>query len=95
MSPHKKTVLVVDDTAENIDLLVAALRDEYLVKAAINGEMALKIVEKSPPDIILLDIMMPGIDGFEVCRRLRSNPRLAEIPIILVTALDDRQSRLQ
>ncbi len=89
MSPHKKTVLVVDDTAENIDLLVAALRDEYLVKAAINGEMALKIVEKSPPDIILLDIMMPGIDGFEVCRRLKANYVTRTIPVIFVTAMID------
>lgn len=87
MTDSKKTVLVVDDTAENIDVLVAALRDTYHVKAAINGEMALKIVEKSPPDIILLDVMMPGISGFDVCRKLKENYMTRQIPVIFVTAM--------
>ena len=87
MTESKKTVLVVDDTAENIDLLVASLRDDYHVKAAINGDMALKIVAKSPPDLILLDVMMPGIDGFEVCRRLKADYTTRHIPVIFVTAM--------
>lgn len=87
MEQQKKTILVVDDTPENIDLLVASLREDYIVKAAINGEMALKIVEKSHPDLILLDVMMPGIDGFEVCRRLKANYITRHIPVIFVTAM--------
>ena len=65
----KKTILVVDDTPENIDVLSGVLRNEYKVKAALNGEKALNIAQSTPPpSMILLDIMMPGIDGYEVCR---------------------------
>ena len=75
------TILVVDDTAENIALLVEILRDDYQVKAARNGEQALKIAGLSPPpDLILLDIMMPGIDGYEVCRRIKNDPRTRDLP---------------
>lgn len=87
MELQKKTVLVVDDTPENIDLLVESLRDDYIVKAAINGDMALKIVQKAQPDLILLDVMMPGIDGFEVCRQLKANYLTRHIPVIFVTAM--------
>lgn len=84
---EKATVLVVDDTPENIDLLVEILKDDYRVKAARNGEQALKIAGLgSKPDLILLDIMMPGIDGFEVCRRLKADPSRCDIPVIFVTA---------
>ncbi|WP_026339209.1 HD-GYP domain-containing protein [Psychromonas ossibalaenae] len=83
---NKQTVLVVDDTPENIDVLVGILKQDYHVKAAINGLMALKIVHASPPDIILLDIMMPGIDGYEVCRRLKADHTTRHIPVIFVTA---------
>lgn len=86
MTEEMQTVLVVDDTPENIDVLVGTLKDNYHVKAAINGEMALKIVETSPPDIILLDIMMPGIDGYEVCRRLKADYTTRHIPVIFITA---------
>ncbi|MCK5001494.1 MAG: two-component system response regulator [Gammaproteobacteria bacterium] len=86
MDTDKQTVLVVDDTPENIDVLVGTLKHDYHVKAAINGEMALKIVQASPPDIILLDIMMPGIDGYEVCRRLKADYTTKHIPIIFITA---------
>lgn len=68
------TVLVVDDTVENINVLRGALSGEYMVRAATNGKMALKVAEKSQPDIILLDIMMPEMDGFEVCWLLKENP---------------------
>ncbi|MEH6582443.1 MAG: two-component system response regulator [Halioglobus sp.] len=84
---EKATILVVDDTPENIDLLVEILKNDYRVKAARNGEQALKIAGLgAKPDLILLDIMMPGIDGFEVCRRLKADPSRCDIPVIFVTA---------
>jgi len=86
MTAEKQTILVVDDTPENIDVLVGTLKDDYHVKAAINGEMALKIIHATPPDIILLDIMMPGIDGYEVCRRLKADYTTRHIPVIFITA---------
>ena len=61
---------------------------------AADGAEALQLAARSPPDLVLLDVMMPGMDGFEVCRRLRANPRLAEVPIIMITALDNDGSRL-
>jgi len=83
----RKTVLVVDDTPENIDVLVGALKDEYDVKAATRGDMALQIVRSgNPPDIILLDIMMPGMDGYEVCRQLKADHTTRHIPVIFITA---------
>lgn len=83
---NKQTVLVVDDTPENIDILVGVLKLHFHVKAATNGEMALKIARTTPPDIILLDIMMPDIDGFEVCRQLKADLVTRHIPIIFITA---------
>ena len=83
----KKTVLVVDDTPENIDILTGILSPEYKVKAAVNGERALKSAALDvKPDLILLDIMMPEMDGYEVCRRLKANKRTKDIPVIFVTA---------
>lgn len=83
----KATVLIVDDNSDNLDVLTGVLRSFYKVKAALNGELALKIASsKNKPDIILLDIMMPGMDGFEVCRQLKANPTTSNIPIIFVTA---------
>jgi sigma-B regulation protein RsbU (phosphoserine phosphatase) len=87
----KFTVLAVDDTPENLDVVKGILTPEYLVKAAINGPMALKIVEKQPPDIILLDIMMPGMSGYEVCEKLKSNPETKDIPIIFLTAMNQTE----
>lgn len=83
---HKSTILAVDDTPENLDVLKGVLIDKYSVKGAINGPMALKIAEKQLPDLILLDIMMPGMDGYEVCTRLKNNPVTADIPVIFITA---------
>ncbi|MBF0255180.1 MAG: two-component system response regulator [Gammaproteobacteria bacterium] len=91
----KATVLIVDDIATNIDVLVGALKDDYEVMAAINGQMALNIVRNSPPDIILLDIMMPGIDGYEVCRRLKEDLSTRHIPVIFVTAKITLDEELQ
>ncbi len=88
----RATVLVVDDTSENIMVLDEILRADYKVKAANNGERALKIAGgDNPPDIILLDIMMPGMDGYEVCRRLKAASATRRIPIIFVTAMSDVQ----
>lgn len=86
MTVEKQTILVVDDTPENIDVLVGTLKGSYNVKAAINGTMALKIAKSSPPDLILLDVMMPGIDGYEVCRQLKADLTTKDIPIVFVTA---------
>lgn len=81
------TVLVVDDTPDNLTLMAGLLRDHYQVKVANHGEKALKIAQSdTPPDLILLDIMMPDIDGYEVCRRLKSHIATRDIPIIFLTA---------
>jgi putative two-component system response regulator len=86
---HKQTILAVDDTPENLDILKGILTPEFRVKAAINGKMAISIAQTQKPSLILLDIMMPDIDGFEVCRRLKSNPGTANIPVIFVTAMSE------
>jgi len=89
------TLLVVDDITTNRELLVMLLEspDCQLLEAS-NGPEALRLAAAAPPDLILLDVMMPGMDGFEVCRRLRADPQTAEIPVIMVTALDDQTSLL-
>jgi len=84
----KQSVLVVDDVPENIDLLTEVLSADYHIRVATSGERALKIIySDKPPDLILLDIMMPGLSGFEICRRLKTNPDRRQIPIIFVTAM--------
>ena len=86
-APDTATVLVVDDTPDNLSLMSDLLKDDYRVKVASSGEKALRIAAADhPPDLILLDIMMPGIDGYEVCRRLKSDPRTRDIPVIFLTA---------
>jgi sigma-B regulation protein RsbU (phosphoserine phosphatase) len=84
----KATVLAVDDTPENLDVVKGVLSPEYAVKVAINGATALKIARSQAPDLILLDIMMPGMDGYEVCRRLKEEPTTRDIPVIFLTAKD-------
>lgn len=84
----KRTILVVDDTSENIDIMNGILQDTYKIKVALNGKKAIEIAKKSPqPDMILLDIMMPEMDGYEVCRILKNDPITAKIPIIFITAM--------
>ena len=93
--PENRTVLVVDDVAANIDAIAGLLREEYRVKAATDGERALQIATSdTPPDLVLLDVMMPEMDGFEVCRRLKSDERSRTIPVVMVTALSDVDSRV-
>ena len=82
------TLLVVDDVVANIDMLIRALSEDYSVRVATDGAKALASVKKALPDLILLDVMMPGIDGFEVCRRLKDDPATQDIPIIFITALN-------
>ncbi len=83
-------VLIVDDNAQNLELLQAYLEElDCETVAAYDGQEALDLVAKSPPDLLLLDIMMPKMSGFEVCRRLKSDPKTSAIPIIMVTALNE------
>jgi putative two-component system response regulator len=89
MADARSSVLIVDDTDLNIEILVEALGGRYDISTAMDGESALEMVEQSPPDIILLDVVMPGMNGYEVCTRLKSNPETADIPVIFLTAMTD------
>jgi len=82
-------VLIVDDVKDNIDVLVNALRDEYKLSVALDGTAALRSIEKQLPDLVLLDIMMPGLDGYEVCRQLRDREATRELPVMFLSALED------
>src|SRR5256884_8314123 len=89
-------VLVVDDVEANVKLVEAKLSSEYFdVLCAYNGRSALEIADSELPDVILLDVMMPRMDGFEVCRQLKANRRTADIPVVMVTALSDVANRLR
>ena len=89
-------VLVVDDIPANVKLLEARLSAEYFdVSTAYNGAEALTVAERAECDIILLDVMMPDMDGFEVCRRLKANPVTHHIPVVMVTALDQPSDRVR
>ena len=89
---NKFSVLVVDDEPANIDILLGILSPYYNVKVAPSGAVALKIVQQFTPDLILLDIMMPEMDGFEVCKQLKTDRLLSQIPVIFVTALTQGES---
>jgi putative two-component system response regulator len=95
MSDLSSLVLIVDDNSTNIDLLVNTLKDDYRLGVAKNGKKALEFVLKHRPDIILLDIMMPEMNGFEVCMQLKADPPSKDIPIIFITALDDAARKLK
>lgn len=82
-------VLIVDDTKSNIDALVQVLQGDYRLSVALSGEAALRAIEKTPPDLVLLDVLMPGLDGFEVCRRLRENPQCRDLPVMFLTGLQE------
>ena len=89
------TILLVDDLAANRETLAEMLvADGYRLAEAADGPTALRLAVEAPPDLVLLDVMMPGMDGLEVCRRLRADARLAEVPVIMVTALNDEALRL-
>jgi len=89
----RPVILAVDDTPENLDTVKSILVPDYIVKAAINGMVALKIAGRKPPDLILLDIMMPGMDGYEVCRQLKSDSGTAHIPVIFLSGDQDSSSK--
>jgi two-component system alkaline phosphatase synthesis response regulator PhoP len=87
---QKPKVLVVVDNLQNLELILAYLEDiDCETLSAEGGQEALEIIEKDSPDLVLLDVMMPKISGFEVCKRIKNNPKTAEIPIIMVTALSE------
>jgi len=94
-STKKATILAVDDTPENLDVVKGLLSDDYIVKAATSGAMALKIIEKQKPDLVLLDIMMPGMDGYEVCQHLKANDETRDIPVIFLTAMEQTTDEAQ
>jgi putative two-component system response regulator len=87
-----KTILIVDDNETNIENLMTLLENKYDLLAAIDGESAIELLEEEKVDLILLDIMMPGIDGFETCKRIKQNQELNNIPIIFITAKTDEDS---
>ncbi|MBF0229460.1 MAG: response regulator [Desulfamplus sp.] len=105
LSPEKQTILIVDDSPENIKILNQILRDDYLITVATSGDAAISHIKtrlndnsNNPPntntsqhlpDIILLDIMMPSMDGYEVCRQIKNNPKTSDIPVIFITAKDE------
>ena len=87
--PRKPLILVVDDTPANLHVLASALRADYRIKTATHGQAALDIAAREDrPDLILLDVMMPNMSGFEVCRRLRADPTTRGVAVLMVTALD-------
>ena len=93
---RKPTIFIVDDEEKNIRLLKAMLMNEnYLTSVALSGEQVLESIADIKPDLILLDVMMPGIDGFEVCRRLKSVDKTKVIPIVMVTALREKEHRIK
>ncbi|WNS46279.1 two-component system response regulator [Paenibacillus sp. MMS20-IR301] len=89
MLDARPVILVVDDTPDNISLLSGLLKEQYKVKVATNGEKALQVAKAAPPDLILLDIMMPVMDGYETCRRLKDDEALRDIPVIFLTAKEE------
>ena len=90
MNDTKPLILIVDDTLTNIDLLSDVLKEDYRLGIAMNGIKAVEFIDKNQPDLILLDIMMPEMDGFEVCRRLKNDHATRDIPVIFITAMADK-----
>ena len=88
---NRRTVLIVDDTPDNITLLSNLLKDKYNTKVATSGATALQIVASSKVDLILLDIMMPDMDGLETCRRLKADPGSSAIPVVFLTAKSQQE----
>jgi CheY-like chemotaxis protein len=96
MTNNKITILIVDDEIVSRYTMEALLESENVTLVfAENGVQGLEKAEAMKPDLILLDVMMPGMNGFEVCRRLRANPRMANLPVVMVTAWDDPTARLR
>ena len=85
-------ILIIEDSLDQLDLYEFALGERYQVLNATHGERGVEVAIAEQPDVVLVDVCMPGIDGWEVCRRLKSNPRTATIPIIILTALDGKDT---
>ena len=94
MNKAKPRILAIDDVPQNLIMLGAALADAFSVQIATSGETGLALAAQNPPNLILLDVMMPEMDGFEVCRRLKADPRLKHIPVVFVTAAHDESSEM-
>jgi len=88
-------VLIIDDQRLNVQVLTDILKDHYDVSVAGDGERAIELCERRPPDLVLLDVLMPGLDGYEVCRRLKSNPATNEVPVIFVTSRDSVDDQIR
>jgi putative two-component system response regulator len=96
MKQRPRRVMVVDDTPENLRLIESMLNEKgYQVFALPSGDLALKAAKKNPPDLILLDVMMPGMDGFEVCAKLKADPKLADVPVIFLSALSETADKVK
>lgn len=91
----KPKILIVDDEKLNVELLEGILSEKYEILRAYNGKEALLEVEKNPPDLILLDIMMPGMTGYEVCKELKGDKKTMHIPILMVTALTEKTEKIK
>ncbi len=91
----KLRILIVDDEPINIHLLTRALQGTYDVYTATNGNDAISQIQETPPDLLILDVMMPGISGFDVCRNIKADERFADIPVIFLTGLDTQEDQLQ
>lgn len=95
MTSQKPTVLIADDDPVNVQLMRLIFKDQYETLYAADGIEALAMVQENRPDIVLMDVMMPGISGFDVCRRMKDDPELASIPVIFITALDSNDSEIE
>lgn len=93
--PDRATVLIVDDEVSNIEIMNAVLEDHYEISFATSGEQALAVARSVLPDLILLDVLMPGLDGYEVCSRLKNDRLLADVPVIFTTGLDDQNAEVR
>ena len=89
------SILAVDDEAVNIQLMTEALKDDYRIITALNGQDAIELLEEHMPDLILLDVMMPDVSGYDVCRTIKGDERFADIPVIFLTSLDSHDGELQ
>ncbi|HBE36035.1 MAG TPA: adenylate/guanylate cyclase domain-containing response regulator, partial [Cyanobacteria bacterium UBA11368] len=95
-STIKANILVVDDTPNNVRLLSVILSKQgYQVRKALNGERAIAAVQEFPPDLILLDVMMPEMNGYQVCQQLKASPKTRSIPVIFLSALDDVSDKVK
>lgn len=90
---HKATLLVVDDVAANLHLMSELLRPHYQLRVASSGAKALELAWRNPPDLVLLDVMMPDMDGYEVCRQLQANPLTCDVPVLFLTAKDQAEDQ--